>query len=235
MPHADRGIQRQLPSPPPAAASSTRDAVRDTLDTIKPSLATWVSREIARARRGRRPRGSDIQALLGAILENWETVFDGRVPKTVRHYVFELKDVRNRWAHEESFSDDEARRAADTARLIARAIGAPEDIVSRLSCIAESIAPVLLERRVREKRRLSDREDPSNHRPGIPPVRQRDVMRRLFVRFAPDTRRVISEYAAAERRGEVLRYRNTRNQSPEEYARRLLADGVKKGWLGATG
>ena len=67
------------------------------------------------------------------------------------------------------------------------------------------------------------------------PARQRDVMRRLWAIYGPDEVRVTREYATAERRGEVGRARNTYNLSPEDYARRLLADGIKKGWLPPTG
>jgi site-specific recombinase XerD len=38
-------------------------------------------------------------------------------------------------------------------------------------------------------------------------------------------------YAAAERRADVQRASNVRDIEPEEYARRLLAGGVAKGWL----
>ncbi len=61
---------------------------------------------------------------------------------------------------------------------------------------------------------------------------QRDLMRDLFRRFAGDERRTVAEYAAAERRGEAVRRSDVHRTSPEEYARRLLADGLKKGWLG---
>jgi hypothetical protein len=57
------------------------------------------------------------------------------------------------------------------------------------------------------------------------------VMRKLWAIHGPDEDRTIREYAAAERRGEVGRARNTYDISPEEYARRLLADGLHKGWL----
>jgi hypothetical protein len=60
---------------------------------------------------------------------------------------------------------------------------------------------------------------------------QRDVMRELVRRFGSDEDRVVRKYAAAEERGEVVRSLNERGSSALEYARRLWADGVKKGWL----
>lgn len=63
------------------------------------------------------------------------------------------------------------------------------------------------------------------------PRTQRAVMRELFSKYAGDTDRVISAYASAERSGETSRSSNTSGLKPEEYARALLNDGLKKGWL----
>jgi hypothetical protein len=60
---------------------------------------------------------------------------------------------------------------------------------------------------------------------------QRDKMRELVQRFGRDEDRVVREYAAAERRGDVQRTRNVSGLTPEEYARALWADAMKKGWL----
>ena len=61
---------------------------------------------------------------------------------------------------------------------------------------------------------------------------QRDLMREVVQRFGNDTERIISEYASAEKRGEVERERNAYGISPADYARRLWTDAVNKGWLG---
>jgi len=60
---------------------------------------------------------------------------------------------------------------------------------------------------------------------------QRDVMRELNRRFGGDQDKVVAAYAAAERCGDVQRASNVRDIDPEEYARRLYADGVAKRWL----
>jgi hypothetical protein len=60
---------------------------------------------------------------------------------------------------------------------------------------------------------------------------QRDVMRVLYRRLDGDEDKVVAAYAAAERRGDATRASNVRNMEPEEYARRLYADGVAKGWI----
>jgi len=60
---------------------------------------------------------------------------------------------------------------------------------------------------------------------------QRDTMRRLVERFGTNEEKVIQEYAAAERRGEVKRKSNEHRISSEVYAHALLRDGVLKGWI----
>lgn len=60
---------------------------------------------------------------------------------------------------------------------------------------------------------------------------QRDFMRELVERFGADEERVVREYAEAERRGEVGRKRNSHGYTPEQYARALWNDAVKKGWI----
>lgn len=60
---------------------------------------------------------------------------------------------------------------------------------------------------------------------------QRDVMRGLVKRFGVDEERVVREYAEAERRGEVERKSNSHGYTPEQYARALWKDAVKKGWI----
>ncbi|MDB4909063.1 MAG: hypothetical protein JWO05_3847 [Gemmatimonadetes bacterium] len=60
---------------------------------------------------------------------------------------------------------------------------------------------------------------------------QRDVMRVLFRRHMGNESAVIRAYADAERRGEVSRKSNDYAIDAEEYARRLLADAKKKGWI----
>ena len=61
---------------------------------------------------------------------------------------------------------------------------------------------------------------------------QRDVLRSLVERFGLDEERVVAEYAAAERRGEVERKSNEYGTTPETYARALWSDAVRKGWIG---
>ena len=60
---------------------------------------------------------------------------------------------------------------------------------------------------------------------------QRDLMRSLYGRYRKDTHKACREYALAEDRGEVIRKSNKRKMTSLEYARRLLHDGIRKGWI----
>jgi DNA transposition AAA+ family ATPase len=60
---------------------------------------------------------------------------------------------------------------------------------------------------------------------------QRDKMRELFRKYPRDREIVIREYAKAEQDGVVSRLSNSRGIIPEDYAARLFADGIKKGWI----
>lgn len=62
-------------------------------------------------------------------------------------------------------------------------------------------------------------------------MNQRDMMRALHRRFGNDEARIVKEYAAAERRGQVRRASNSRAYSAEQYAQALYQDGHRKGWI----
>jgi hypothetical protein len=74
---------------------------------------------------------------------------------------------------------------------------------------------------------------PPEHDLPFVPIAQRTMMQDLWRRNRPDEQRTIHDYAGAERRGEVFRERNVHGVDAEEYARRLLEDGRRKGWLEA--
>jgi hypothetical protein len=119
--------------------SANRQLVRRALDEVKPYLEAHVEQALATVRRSRRSTRSDLQAQISLFLEHWDSVFSHSHSDAVRTYLFELKDIRNRWAHEEPFSDDEARRAADTARFVAKAVKAPNTIVESLAKLSRTI------------------------------------------------------------------------------------------------
>ena len=82
-------------------------------------LPTWQT-----AKAG--PINLDVQALLGIMVDRWTSVFGAVLGKFERSLVGELQVVRNRHAHQESFSDRDTHRALDTAERLLAAICSPE-------------------------------------------------------------------------------------------------------------
>jgi hypothetical protein len=216
-------------------APTPRERVLRALDALLPYLHGFVNQAFdASAYRGKRV-DADIGPLAHAMRKEWHGVFANRLDKPVLNYVHELLDIRNRLAHSEAFDEDEARRARDTIRLVAKAIGAPLSeydrsashgveaaTVGSAAIVAPAADGVVEETVVASATRVV----PTGRR-----IFQRDVMRAVWARCAPDEERTIREYAAAERRGEAPRKNNASGHTPEQYARALLADGQKKGWL----
>ena len=194
--------------------SPERLAVRQALDSLKPYLRAYLTQRGARAQdRGSastdRKRESDIQSLLRLCLASWEDVLRRELPSVAKSYLHELIDIRNRWAHEESFSRLEVDRAVDTVRHFSLLIGAPPPNKTTVNKRVET----------RVKPKSGKRET------------QRDVLRRIFQSAGQNADKAVAEYARAEKRGEVARLRNKNGLDSEDYARALLADGLKKGWL----
>jgi predicted AAA+ superfamily ATPase len=69
---------------------------------------------------------TDAQFLLRTMTSTWREVFERTLGRMERNYVSELIDARNRWAHQEVFSSDDAYRALDSAERLLQAISAGE-------------------------------------------------------------------------------------------------------------
>jgi predicted AAA+ superfamily ATPase len=68
----------------------------------------------------------DAAALLKLMWEAWNDVFGRTLGRAERSLVQELRDARNKWAHQEPFSSDDADRALDSMGRLLTAISAPE-------------------------------------------------------------------------------------------------------------
>ncbi|MFO0857067.1 MAG: Swt1 family HEPN domain-containing protein [Phycisphaerales bacterium] len=125
-------------------AVSNRDRVGKALDLLKIGLYPFVERELkaklgdaweAEARKSLGPASPlvsaspaawDTTALLSIIDAQWQYVFRFKLGKTDRSLVFELRDVRNRWAHQEPFGLDDTNRALDSAKRLLIAVNSSE-------------------------------------------------------------------------------------------------------------
>ena len=114
------------------------------MDLLRAGLTPFVSEKFEKHHRGqtvqvleqtlRRPiqdRKSpfwelDTAALLKVMWESWNEVYRNNLGRTERSLVSELRDVRNRWAHQEPFSSDDAYRALDSSRRLLEAVSSFE-------------------------------------------------------------------------------------------------------------
>src|SRR5271165_5734569 len=68
----------------------------------------------------------DVAALLKIMWDSWNDVFRLTLGPAERSLVSELRDHRNRWAHQEAFTGDDAYRALDSAVRLLTAVSAPQ-------------------------------------------------------------------------------------------------------------
>lgn len=69
----------------------------------------------------------DIASLLTTLWNQWNDVFKKVLGHTERSLVSELRDVRNKWAHQRTFTTDDAYRALDSIERLLNAVSAPKE------------------------------------------------------------------------------------------------------------
>src|SRR5258708_4578036 len=116
-------------------AISNRDRVGKALELLGPALGLYVDRRMTK----RSPMGgnwkaaypndnlvSDTSALSGVVYDHWDVVFKAELRGTGRGLVNEVRDWRNRWAHDQPIPHDDAYRALDSIERLLALIDAPE-------------------------------------------------------------------------------------------------------------
>ena len=70
----------------------------------------------------------DVQALFTLLEKHWHEAFKGVLGQAERNYISELREVRNRWAHQDTkgFSSDDLYRALDSIGRLLTAVSAPQ-------------------------------------------------------------------------------------------------------------
>lgn len=68
----------------------------------------------------------DATSLLAVMWNQWNEVFRKTLGPAERSLVSELRDHRNKWAHQQNFSSDDAYRALDSASRLLMAVSAPQ-------------------------------------------------------------------------------------------------------------
>jgi len=125
-------------------AMSNHERIGKAMDLLKAGLAPFVEREfrdvfaesaLSKARQftgeDRLPTNKplsdwDATALLKLMWEGWNEVFRRVLGHAERSLISELRDVRNKWAHQEPFSTDDAYRGLDSAGRLLTAVSAPQ-------------------------------------------------------------------------------------------------------------
>jgi predicted AAA+ superfamily ATPase len=125
-------------------AVSNRERVGKGLDLLASGLRPFVERELksqlgenwqtalpATTARGPRAKPQptnldDPQILLGLLWDQWNAVFKNTLGHAERSIVSELREVRNRWAHNEQYSSNDAVRALDSMERLLNAVSAAE-------------------------------------------------------------------------------------------------------------
>ena len=125
-------------------AISNHERVGKVMELLKGGLGPFVDREFtsvykdqaaAEAGRylgedrlnGKRPLAEwDAAALLKVMWEAWNEVFRKTLGHAERSLVSELRDHRNKWAHQETFSGDDTYRALDSAGRLLSAVSASQ-------------------------------------------------------------------------------------------------------------
>src|SRR5438093_10700131 len=125
-------------------AITNQERVGKAMDLLRAGLAPFVEREfksqhqaqaVEAARRyfgddrtvGKKPIVEwDVAALLKLMWDAWNDVFGRTLGRAERSLVQELRDFRNKWAHQEPFSSDDADRALDSMSRLLTAVSAPQ-------------------------------------------------------------------------------------------------------------
>lgn len=161
---------------------SNRERVGDVLDALQAGLAPYVVRQYKARYRDKYLQemeltlyssgggysvsfpdeatalaNLDAQACLTLMQQRWKEAFGEQLGQTERNYASELKEVRNKWAHQKgSFVNADAYRAADTATRLLQAIGSPSHAET-----TQKIADALLRLRYESEANQSTKRPPS--------------------------------------------------------------------------
>ena len=150
-------------------ATSNQERVGKAMDLLRAGLAPFVDREFKNlyqlkaadeARRfisddrtvGKKHLADwDVAALLKIMWEAWNDVFGKTLGRAERSLVQELRDWRNKWAHQEPFSSDDADRALDSISRLLTAISASQaDEVGKMKM---ELRRLIYEEQVRSEKR----------------------------------------------------------------------------------
>ena len=159
----------------------------------------------------------DAAVILLTMWNHWNTVFKNTLGHTERSIVSELREVRNKWAHQRPFSSDDAYRALDSAGRLLSSVSAANE-VAELEKMKMELLRVRFDEQVRTERRkvTSILESDTAYAPGIKPWREvvyphKDVATGRYLRaeFAADLWQVYLGEGGTEYKDPVEFFRRT--------------------------
>ena len=153
-------------------AITNHERIGKGLDLLKDGLAPYVERELKSQHAQqwlievRSSVGStqerlfvegkdlpwDAASLLAVIWNQWNDVFKKTLGNAERSIVSELREVRNRWAHQSPFSGDNADRALDSIARLLTAVSATAQ-ADEVSKMKMDLRRLIIEEQVRSEKR----------------------------------------------------------------------------------
>jgi predicted AAA+ superfamily ATPase len=125
-------------------AITNQERIGKALELLRQGLGPFAERELANSFGGRAATEAarflgddrlnlkktihdwDVAGLLKLMWESWNEVFKRTLGFSERSLVSELREARNKWAHQEPFSSDDADRTLDSVARLLTAISAPQ-------------------------------------------------------------------------------------------------------------
>ena len=150
-------------------APTNQERVGKAMELLKSGLGHFVSREFISHYQGRtveelerllnsriddraKPFGElDVAALLKVLEYAWNDVYRDVLGRTERSIVFELRDIRNAWAHQRAFSTDDTYRALDSTHRLLMAVSSP--VAGELEQMKTELLRVRFNEQARTQRR----------------------------------------------------------------------------------
>ena len=167
---------------------------------------------------GGRPRQAnptDPQFLLKVLWDEWNTIFSRKLSRTDRSYVSELQTVNNAWAHNESFSTDDALRGLDTVQRLLESVAAGAQ-ANEVGSLHQELLRLKFEEQSRSARRSMAQRTQAGVEAGLPAWRDviephDDVTSGRFemAQYAADLHQVWRGEAATEYGDPTEFYRRT--------------------------
>jgi hypothetical protein len=90
----------------------------------------------------------DAQTLLSVMWDQWNAVFRSHLGLFERSLVSELREFRNRWAHQAAFTDDDIYRIADSVERLLAKVEVSESILAELARLKFDVLREKLSRQV---------------------------------------------------------------------------------------